>query len=143
MSQLVIVDTDVWSLLFARRGRKDVRISEWRALLLGSTVAIATQTRAEVLTGVLERRLGERESDMIISQLDRIATIPVSEDVVKAYAALSVATKAVGHALWRKEHTGDRWIAASANAVGAPLLSGDAIFRGTPTLTLLDSDEDS
>lgn len=99
MSQLVIVDTDVWSLLFARRGRKDVRISGWRALLLGSTVAIATQTRAEVLTGVLERRLGERESDMIISQLDRIATIPVSEDVVKAYAALSVATKAVGHAL--------------------------------------------
>lgn len=143
MSQLVIVDTDVWSLLFARSRRQDVRIAGWQSLLRGCTVAIATQTRAEVLTGILDRDLGERASAAIVGQLDRMPTISVSEDVVRAYAALSQATKSAGHALWKKEHTGDRWIAATANAVDAPLLSGDSVFRRAPTLRLLDEESDA
>ena len=38
----------------------------------------------------------------------------------------------VSRALNQKEHTADRWIAATAIRVGIPLISNDGIFRGAP-----------
>lgn len=43
----------------------------------------------------------------------------------------------MGHALHAKDHTGDRWIAATAIRWGLPLLSGDGIYRRAPGLNLL------
>ncbi len=36
---------------------------------------------------------------------------------------------AAGHALGQKVHEADRWIAATAMAVGVELISGDAVFE--------------
>ncbi|BBX73957.1 hypothetical protein MSHI_18630 [Mycobacterium shinjukuense] len=104
-------------------------------------MVIATQTRAEVLTGV--RRLGEGRRDQILAQLDGTPTIPVDENVIQRYAKLTADAKARGDALWHKIHTGDRWVAATALAINAPLLAMDAIYNSDPDLVLLDTAEAS
>jgi hypothetical protein len=43
--------------------------------------------------------------------------------------------------LHAKEHTGDRWIAATAIRWEIPLLAGDGIYRHAPGLRLLDDEE--
>lgn len=134
----VLLDTDVWSELFARSRRSDDQRSEgWRNVLAGRGVIIATQTRAEVLAGLAIKDLGTVRHEKILIQLDETSTVPVDEDVIRAYADLTAACKRAGHALHAKQHTGDRWIAATAIAVGVPLLSGDRIFRGVPGLATL------
>ncbi len=135
--EVVVLDTDVWSHLFARRDAGDGRVAAWRESLTGRTVAIAVQTRAEVLSGILQNGIGAQREARILTQLDRTPTIPVDEAVVRAYAELAATCKARGHALWDKIHTADRWVAASAIAIGAPLLSGDEIFEDAPALVRL------
>jgi hypothetical protein len=82
--------------------------------------------------------LGPERETSIRGQLDRTPTVPVDEAVVVAYAALTADCRAAGHALWDKVHTGDRWIAATAIAIGAPLLAGDAIYDGAPKLRIVN-----
>lgn len=136
---LVLLDTDIWSHLFSDARRRHPDDARWRELLLGRRIAIATQTRAEVLAGAAIAQWGEGRTTALRVQLDRTPTIPVALDVVEAYARLTADLRLLGHALHDKKHTGDRWIAATALAVGAPLFSGDGIYRGTPGLVLFDT----
>jgi predicted nucleic acid-binding protein len=132
-AQFVLLDTDVWSMVYARAPKKrDERAAGWAAQLQGRTVVISTQTRAEVLSGLASRDLGERRRSAIVAQLDATPTVPVTEDIVVAYADLTGDCRRAGHALQHKQHTGDRWVAATAIATGIPLLAGDAIYRGVP-----------
>ena len=133
---LVLLDTDIWSHLFSDARRRHPEDSRWREFLLGRTVAIATQTRAEVLAGAVIAKWGEPRTFDLRTQLDRTATVPVTSDVVEAYAQLTADLRTSGHALQQKQHTGDRWVAATAIAIGAPLFSADGIYRGAPGLTL-------
>lgn len=96
-------------------------------------------TRAEVLTGAAIAQWGRSRTAALRAQLDRTATVPVTSDVVEAYVQLTADLKANGHALQQKQHTGDRWVAATAIAVDAPLFSADGIYRGAPGLVLLDA----
>jgi len=137
----VVLDTDVWSFLFARR-QTHTKVEHWRSTLLGRSVVIATQTRAEVLAGLAQRPLGQKRAAAITEQLDRTRTVPVTEAVVLAYAELAGACQRAGHALHDRVHCGDRWVAATAIAIGAPLLAGDGIYRNTPRLVLFDDPED-
>lgn len=43
---------------------------------------------------------------------------------------------AAGHALGQKVHEADRWVAATAMALGAKLISGDAVFENVAGLVL-------
>lgn len=135
---LVLLDTDVWSHLFSDARRRHPEDARWRELLLGRTIAIATQTRAEVLAGAAIAKWGEPRTLALRVQLDRTATVPMASDVVEAYVRLTVDLRVSGHALQQKQHTGDRWVAATAIAIGAPLFSADGIYRGAPGLVLLD-----
>ncbi len=134
---VVLLDTDVWSCLFSDSRKRDPRVEPWRELLMGRVVAIAMQTRAEVLAGALCAQWGESRMNALRAQLDAAATVPVNRDVAEAYAILTADLRLAGHALHQKDHTGDRWIAATALAIGADLLSGDGIYRGVPGLALL------
>ncbi|MCL2594282.1 MAG: PIN domain-containing protein [Promicromonosporaceae bacterium] len=137
----IVLDTDVWSGLFTRSPRKpDPRLGVWRRLIDGASTAIAMQTRAEVLAGLAYTDLGQQRRAAIRIQLDATPTIPVSEDVVIAFADLTAGCRMVGHALHAKTHTADRWIAATAIAVGYPLLAGDHIYSDAPGLRLLTSE---
>lgn len=135
--QIVVLDTDVWSILYANR-RGDERADPWRELLKGLTVVIASQSRAEVLAGMLSAGFGDKRRSILLAQLDATPTVPVDESVVWKYAELTANCKAAGHALHDKLHTGDRWVAATAIAIDAPLLAGDGIYRAAPLLHLLN-----
>ncbi|WP_197522429.1 PIN domain-containing protein [Occultella aeris] len=134
----MLLDTDVWSVLFARSTRTpDARTETWRNLLVGCGLVIATQTKAEVLAGLAINDLGAKRRESILSQLAGTSRVPVTEDVIVAYADLTADCKRAGHALYAKQHTGDRWVAATAIAVGVPLLAGDGIYAGAPGLEIL------
>lgn len=137
-SLTALVDTDVWSGIFGpRRRRPDPRVQAWSRQLIGTTVLIATQTRAEVLAGVHASSWSEQRKEGVRRQLDATATMPMDEPVIQAYASLTAWCRLQGHGLGQKEHTGDRWIAATAIATGAPLLTGDSVYRGAQGLNLL------
>ena len=135
-SQLVVLDTDVWSILYANR-RGDRRADGWRELLKGRTVVIASQSRAEVIAGMLTAGFGDKRRNALLAQVDATPTVPVDETVIWAYAGLTADCTTTGHALHDKPHTGDRWVAATAIAIDAPLLAGDGIYRSAPRLRLL------
>ncbi|HET7475345.1 MAG TPA: hypothetical protein VFJ97_04890 [Dermatophilaceae bacterium] len=111
---MVVLDTDVGSHLFAMKGRAHPELAKWQTLLRGRTVAIAFQTRAEVLAWVIIRDLGEPRRTSIIAQLDNTATVPADEAVIQRYAQLTADARRRGDALGAKEHTADRWVAATA-----------------------------
>jgi predicted nucleic acid-binding protein len=104
--------------------------------LTGKTVVIAVQTRAEVLSGLFA--LGEARRSAIRTQLDNTPTIPIDEEVILRFAKLTADARGRGDALAEKIHTGDRWIAATALAINAPLLAIDRIYQNDPDLRLLD-----
>ncbi len=134
---LVVLDTDVWSHLYGVKGRSHADAARWRALLTGKTMAIASQTRAEVLVWILLGRLGDSRAGRIRMQLDMTATVPVDEAIIQRYARLIADARARGDALWAREHTADRWVAATALAIDAPSLAIDQIYRNDPDLLLL------
>ncbi|WP_454859981.1 PIN domain-containing protein [Promicromonospora soli] len=141
-AQYVLLDTDVWSMVYVRAARKrDDRAVSWTTQLQGMTVVISTQSRAEVLSGLATSDFGERRREAIVAQLNATPTVPVTEDVVVAYADLTGDCRRAGHALQQKQHTGDRWVAATAIATGIPLLAGDAIYEGAPGVPIFGADQ--
>lgn len=134
---LAVIDTDVWSHLYGRRKTSDPRVERWRAALIGRRIVIATQTRAEVLVGLRLGNLGRQRSEAITRALDDMPTVPVTPDVVEAFVALTVAARRTGNGIGQKEHTADRWIASTAVAIGAPLLTADRVYRDAPGVRLL------
>jgi len=133
----IVLDTDVWSCLFGNsRSHSWEQIDHWRESLRGNVAVIAIQTRAEVLVGLAN--LGDRRAEPIRTALDSLPTYPITETVIQAYVRLTQRSKQVGHPLHQKIHTGDRWIAATALALGSPLLTGDQMYRGAPGLMVID-----
>jgi len=134
--QRVLLDTDVWTQLYLRARKGEGRVPRWREQLLGVSVAISGQTRAEALAGLLLSNWGGDKLQDSRWQLDRTATIPLDEAVIQKYSELKSECQKIGHALGQKVHAADRWIAATAAAHGLPLLSGDGLFAGVPGLQL-------
>jgi predicted nucleic acid-binding protein len=133
----VVLDTDVWSHLYVARRKIDARVSGWRDRLVGATVVVATQTRAEVLAGVYSSDWGQPRRDQVITQLDRTATVPVDERVVEQYAQLVASCKG-SVTLWvRSSMRLTAGWAATAMALDVPLIAGDRIYIGTPGLRLM------
>ena len=133
----LVIDTDVWSALYANYRAGSPEVMRWREIVSRVRVpVIATQTRAEVLSGL--GALGPRRAAQLREQLGRSAEYPVTDAVVEAYATLFHQAKLAGHPLHQKIHTGDRWIAATAIALDVPLLSADRMFEGAPRLHVVD-----
>jgi predicted nucleic acid-binding protein len=134
----VVVDTDAYSWLFLRPRRSvSAEVQDLRDRLVGRTIVIALQTRAELLSWPLIHSWGEGRTDELTKRLAATPTVPVGMDVCDRYAHLTARCKAAGHGLGDKAHTGDRWIAASAITLGRPLLTLDGVFRNVPDLDLL------
>lgn len=135
----MVLDTDVWSHLYGRRGDHPA-IPVWRVMLTGRLVVVSVQTRAEVIRGLIQRDLGQARRERIMGQLGGTATIPITRELADAYAHLAAEVTRIGHALQAKEHTGDRWVAATAIHLGVPLLAVDGIYRNAPGLLLLENE---
>ncbi len=138
----VLLDTDVWSTLYGPPKASHTQRDRLAEAVWGRSVAIAMQTRAEVLSGIEHFQLGPRRREQTIVLLDQTALIPVDESVVRAYAVLYAKCRRAGHPLHKKVHVADRWIAATAIAAKLPLLTLDGMYRGAPGVRLLRTEGD-
>lgn len=134
---VVVLDTDVYSQLYVRQGTTTPTKQTYRDLLVGRSVAIAVQTRAELLIWPELRRWSADRAGRLRDQLDNTPTVPVDDLVVEAFVRITVDCRRSGHALGQKEHAADRWVAATAIAIHRPLLASDGIYRQAPGLELL------
>lgn len=141
--QTVVIDTDAYSRIYLASGRHATRpdhVAQRQALtdaLTGKTVVIAVQTRAEVLTFPVMGQFGVRRTAQVRAQIDQTPTIPVTNEVIEAWVQLTAACKRINHSLGQKPHAADRWVAATAIALGVPLLAVDGGYKDAPGLTLL------
>lgn len=100
-----------------------------------SRIAVSTITYGELRLGVLaapdlatrERRLATL---IHVAQLD---LVPVDQAVAEAWAALRARLKEQGRAM----KVNDSWIAATANALGVPVVTQDGDFEGIEGLEVL------
>lgn len=136
----VVLDTNIFSQLFVTRPHQpanQTQVESWQADLAGVTSIISFQTRAEVLQGAYAAHWGESRLATLHQILDSTPTIPADTEVIEAMARLFAKARAAGHPIQDKNHTADRWIAASAIAYDLALFSTDHVFRDIPGLRLL------
>jgi len=133
---VVVLDTDVYSKLYVRHGATAAK-QALKDVLVGRAVAIAVQTRAELLIWPQVRGWAADRADRLREQLDNTPTVPVDVQVIDAFVQITVDCRRRGHALGQKEHVADRWVAATAIAIRRPLLASDGIYFDTPGLELL------
>lgn len=138
MDEAVVVDTDVWSLLFvSARGAGSVRATPWREALRGRVITVSRQTQAEVLFGARVSGWSSGRLDQLHRRLADFPSLPVTAAVVEAHAKLRAECQGRGHALAQKVHMGDAWVAATAIAYDLPLAAIDGIYREAPGLRLI------
>jgi predicted nucleic acid-binding protein len=127
----VVVDTDVFS---ARLIPNSLLAQRYESVLAGRDEFISFQTVAEVRYGAQLRNWGAARLRRLETTVSRRRSCTPGDDLIREYANLRVACERVGHALHRREHDADRWIAATAIRLGIPLLSNDGVFKDTPGL---------
>jgi predicted nucleic acid-binding protein len=137
---VVVLDTDVYSQLYVRQGATAAAKQAFKDVLVGRSVAIAVQTRAELLIWPEVRGWSAARAGRLRDQLDNTPTVPVNDLVLEAFVRITVDCRRSGHALGQKEHVADRWVAATASAISRPLLAIDGIYLNAPGLELLSTE---
>lgn len=101
-------------------------------LALPDRAAVSMITIGELRAGVLAAAdLDVRERRLTtLSEALAFEPVPVDDDVAVAWARLRVALREVG----RRMPVNDSWIAATALALGIPVVTQDADFDGVPDL---------
>lgn len=131
----VVVDTDVFSRVVMTTPTGDY--TRFQPLLQGRPLVLAAQTVAEVRAGALLRSWGERRVSEMEARIERVAVVPVDDEMCRVWAELKAECVSAGHALGDKVHDSDRWIAATARLLELPLAANDGIYRDAPGRTLL------
>ena len=127
------VDTNV----FTTRLRKDRGLeAEYAKHTVGRRVAVAPQTLAKASYGALIAGQGPRRSAELARLTSRVGVLPVDGDTIETVARLRNRCRLIGHALHRRVHNVDLWIAAAAIRWNLPLVTHDAVFIGCPQLDL-------
>ncbi len=132
----VLLDTNVFSKVFVP-AQRDATGQAWATALAGRTVVIAVQTAVELRAWPLLRSWGLKSTAALEAQIASVSIIPVNDRVQSAYVDLTVWAKKNGHGIYAKNHSADRWIAASAMSYALELASTDAIFKGIQGLARL------
>ena len=129
----IVIDTDVFSADLVPGSRLAER---YAPLITGRLAFISFQTAAELRYGAIRRGWGQPRMLRMEATIERVEVVHSGPELVAVYAQLRADCVAAGHALGQKEHTADRWIAATASRLGLPLVSNDGIFRAAPGLQL-------
>jgi predicted nucleic acid-binding protein len=129
----ILIDTDVFSADLVPGSRLAER---YAPLITGRPAFISFQTAAELRYGAIRRGWGQPRILRMEATIERVEVVHSGPELVAVYAQLRADCVAAGHALGQKEHTADRWIAATAIRLGVPLVSNDGVFRGAPGLQL-------
>lgn len=138
---LVVVDTDIMSSVVLPRSvtQRSVVAGDWLELLAGFRIAIAVQTRVELLAWPLVKGWGATRATQLRAAVDAVPTIQVSTEVQEAYAELTAAARRVGHAIHTKEHSRPVGSRPPPDRCRLPLASGDGVFMDVPGLVRLEA----
>ncbi|MDQ6797444.1 MAG: PIN domain-containing protein [Actinomycetota bacterium] len=131
----MVVDTMVVSAL-VNAGRDSAAAARYRAVIGGRSVVVSFVTVTEMRFGAIKAGWGEIRRRHLERVLVRLVVVQPDDDLMLTCAALRATCSAVGHALGQKVHDADRWIAATAIALGVDLISGDAVFEHVPGLVV-------
>jgi predicted nucleic acid-binding protein len=99
------------------------------------SMRVSIVTVAELRAGVLAAADLETRARRLatLDRALRIEAVPIDEVVASAWATLRVALRDVG----KRMKANDAWIAATAIALGVPLVTQDADFDGVPRLDVV------
>lgn len=106
-----------------------------RADLLPDSLAVSVITIGELRTGVLaaeDLATRDRRLDTLLAALS-LEPVPVDDPVAEAWARLRVA---LANAALRMP-VNDSWIAATAMALGVPVMTQDEDYAGVPGLEVI------
>ena len=127
---IVVVDTDVVSFLF----KGDTRGTLYEPHVDGSLGIIAAQTRAELERWALLRNWGSRRRSALRLFLEKYVFAEVDEIMCLRWAEIQVNA----HRMGRPISVADAWIAATAIAYAAPLVTNNPDdFSNVPGLTVI------
>lgn len=129
-----MVDTGVFSAALSKRRR--ARLEGHVALMAGHQVFLAAVTVSELRYGALVAEWGRARRIRLEEAIRSTTVVPVTDTLLTHIAELRYACRRTGHPLHEGAHASDLWIAATANHVGAQLLTADNIFDATPGLVL-------
>lgn len=129
-----LLDTSALSFLFKEDTKVRARIA---SLAPEDRVVICTVVRGEVLYGIERMPRSKRQRDIQMKAMNLFAAIPcehVSEAAADHYARLKREAERKGTPL----DENDLWIAATASAIGATLVTTDSDFLRLSGLRLED-----
>ncbi len=131
---LVVVDTDVVSYTF----KKDTRARGFRRYLIGNRLIISFMTLAELRLWGLKRRWGAARRARLDRHLLGYGVHYADDHLCRLWAEVTRNAEERD----RPVEAGDAWIAASALALGVPLITHNAEdYAGVPGLTVLSEAE--
>jgi tRNA(fMet)-specific endonuclease VapC len=131
---LYLLDTNAVSDYMAGHPVLRSRVS---ALFKTDRLRMCTIVRGEILFGIAKRSPGARRSQLELAAhaaFRAFPCMPVPEQAADVYSSLKLTCQQTGVAI----HENDLWIAATALAEGAILVSRDKDFTRFPSLVLQD-----
>lgn len=129
-SDIVVIDTNVVSYLF----KKDARGDAYRRHLEGRLMVIAAQTFAELELMPLNNNWGSHRYLALHAYLKDFVFVEANEKVCFFWAKIQAHARQIG----RPISVSDSWIAATALAYDAPLVTHDLNdFKNVPGLTVI------
>lgn len=129
-SDVVVLDTNVVSYLFKR----DTRGELYKPHIEGKLQMIAAQTFAELELLPLNNNWGSNRHMALHAHLKKFVFVEANEEVSLLWARVQAHARRVG----RPISVGDTWIAATALAYDAPLVTHDRKdFENVPGLNLV------
>ena len=125
-----VVDTDVLSYLF----RRDTRADLFRPFLTDRILAISFMTIAELDRWALQRNWGQARQARMATFLEQFVIVVADRALCRRWAEAGDQARRNG----RPIQTADAWIAATALALGVPLVTNNrADFVGVADLLIL------
>ena len=125
----LVVDTDVVSFIFNRHSLSVPYLD----ILAGNELVISFMTLAELRLGILRANWGPRRREQFEQYLDRYGLHFPDEALCVAWARVTLHARSSGRVISPQ----DAWIAATALALAAPLVTHNARdFEGMPGLLI-------
>jgi tRNA(fMet)-specific endonuclease VapC len=126
----IVLDTDVVSFWF----KDDTRLANYRRHVVGKHLIISFVTVAELEEWAVQRRWGDKRREHMDRHLQRFVFCPVDRDLCRLWAEVRDSSRQRGRIITHA----DAWIAATAIACGAPLLTHNAIdYQGIIGLSII------
>lgn len=132
MDRYIIVDTDVFSIIF-----NGANAADYASRIKGSIPVLSFISIGELYFGARKHGWGERRLARLDEQIQRYLIAPADEDLGQLWGELRAQAHRSGHCLAQAAHANDLWICATAIYYGAPLLTNNRRhFESFPGLSL-------